>query len=221
VKPVDAGARRVADRPVALGEGEYARTLQRLIPVHGNSARSIMAEAILNSKAAKFYGLQRGSHPSGTVRPEALRQLEMAHLPTEGLRSKAWRNSLCPVLQGSTSFYGVRQRRERGLPIWPTAMTAHWAFRPAALRTEEEVERRFARHFYSGSENQPIALPSLKSLDGLASRELDKIGQTMTPVPHEYSVFIAAAARRSGCSTLRAAMKTTSRLSFLDRDLTA
>ena len=57
----------------------------------GNSARSIMAEAILNSKGRpNFTAYSAGSHPSGKVRPEALRQLEMAHLPTEGLRSKAW-----------------------------------------------------------------------------------------------------------------------------------
>ena len=56
----------------------------------GNSARSIMAEAILNSKGRpNFTAYSAGSHPSGTVRPEALRQLEMAHMPTEGLRSKS------------------------------------------------------------------------------------------------------------------------------------
>ncbi len=57
----------------------------------GNSARSIMAEAILNFKGRpNFTAYSAGSHPSGTVRPEALKQLEIAHLPTQGLRSKAW-----------------------------------------------------------------------------------------------------------------------------------
>jgi arsenate reductase (thioredoxin) len=57
----------------------------------GNSARSIMAEAILNHKGRpNFTAYSAGSHPSGNVRPEALRQLESAHLSTNGLRSKSW-----------------------------------------------------------------------------------------------------------------------------------
>ena len=57
----------------------------------GNSARSIMAEAILNSKGKPdFNAYSAGSHPTGAVRPEALRQLERAHLSTSGLRSKSW-----------------------------------------------------------------------------------------------------------------------------------
>ena len=57
----------------------------------GNSARSIMAEAILNFKGRpNFRAYSAGSHPSGNVRPEALRQLEIAHIPTQGLRSKPW-----------------------------------------------------------------------------------------------------------------------------------
>src|SRR5579872_3534486 len=57
----------------------------------GNSARSIMAETILNQKGKPtFRAYSAGSHPTGTVRPEALRQLETAHLPTQGLRSKDW-----------------------------------------------------------------------------------------------------------------------------------
>jgi arsenate reductase len=55
----------------------------------GNSARSIIAEAILNFKGRpNFTAYSAGSHPSGTVRPEAIRQLEAAHIPTQGLRSK-------------------------------------------------------------------------------------------------------------------------------------
>ena len=57
----------------------------------GNSARSIMAEAILNHKGRpNFIAHSAGSHPSGVIRPEALRQLETAHLPTQNLRSKSW-----------------------------------------------------------------------------------------------------------------------------------
>jgi protein-tyrosine-phosphatase len=57
----------------------------------GNSARSIMAEAILNLKGKpNFTAFSAGSHPSGAVRPEAIKQLESARLPTDGLRSKNW-----------------------------------------------------------------------------------------------------------------------------------
>ncbi len=57
----------------------------------GNSARSIMAEAIMNHKGRpNFTAYSAGSHPSGNVRLEALRQLESAHLSTNGLRSKSW-----------------------------------------------------------------------------------------------------------------------------------
>src|ERR1019366_264442 len=57
----------------------------------GNSARSIMAEAILNHKEKPaFTAYSAGSHPSGTVRPEALKQLEMARISATGLRSKNW-----------------------------------------------------------------------------------------------------------------------------------
>ena len=57
----------------------------------GNSARSIMAEAIMNHKGRpNFTAYSAGSHPSGKVRPEAIKQLESARLPTNGLRSKSW-----------------------------------------------------------------------------------------------------------------------------------
>ena len=56
-----------------------------------NSARSIMAESILNLKGKpNFTAFSAGSHPSGTVRPEAIKQLQSARLPTDGLRSKNW-----------------------------------------------------------------------------------------------------------------------------------
>ena len=57
----------------------------------GNSARSIMAEGLMNAKGEpRFTAYSAGSHPSGAVRPEALRQLETAHIPTTGFRSKSW-----------------------------------------------------------------------------------------------------------------------------------
>jgi protein-tyrosine-phosphatase len=71
----------------------------------GNSARSIMAEAILKHRGgAHFAAYSAGSHPSGTVRPAALAQLESVHMPTRGLRSKSWGSSLVRKLPSSISF---------------------------------------------------------------------------------------------------------------------
>jgi arsenate reductase (thioredoxin) len=73
-----------------LGESSMQGHYNVLFLCTGNSARSIIAEAILNFKGRpNFSGYSAGSHPSGKVRPEALRQLEMAHIPISGLRSKA------------------------------------------------------------------------------------------------------------------------------------
>ena len=64
----------------------------------GNSARSIMAEAILKRNGLpNFIAYSAGSHPAGLVRPEALKQLEAARVPTEGLRSKSWEEFAKPA----------------------------------------------------------------------------------------------------------------------------
>jgi len=119
----------------------------------GNSARSIMAEAILNSKGGPtFTAYSAGSHPSGTVRPEALRQLEIAHLPIEGLRSKAWDEF---SLAGSPRLDFVitvcDNAAKEVCPVWPgQPMTAHWGVPdPAAVHgSEAEVERAFREAFF-------------------------------------------------------------------------
>ncbi len=70
----------------------------------GNSARSIMAEAILNHKGKPvFTAYSAGSHPSGKVRPEALKELEKARISTTGLHSKGWDEFRAPALPSFTS----------------------------------------------------------------------------------------------------------------------
>jgi len=156
----------------------------------GNSARSIMAEAILNFKGRpNFTGYSAGSHPSGTVRTEALKQLEMAHLPIQGLRSKAWDEFSLPAAPKLDFVFTVCDNAAQEVcPVWPgQPMTAHWGVPdPAAVHgSEAQVERAFREAFFILDRRISLflCLP-LKSLDNLAlKRELDSIGQTMTPVP--------------------------------------
>ena len=137
-----------------------------------------------------FVAYSAGSRPSGTVRPEALRQLERAHIPINGLRSKAWDEfSLPGSPQLNFVFTVCDNAAKEACPIWPgQPMTAHWGVPdPAAVHgSEAEVERAFREAFIILDRRISLflCLP-LKSLDGLAlKRELDSIGQT-TPVPHE------------------------------------
>ena len=158
----------------------------------GNSARSIMAEAILNFKGQpNFTGYSAGSHPSGRVRPEALRQLEKAHIPISGLRSKAWDEFSLPDSARLDFVFTVCDNAANEVcPVWSgQPMTAHWGVPdPAAARgSEAEVERAFREAFFILDRRISLflCLP-LKTLDRLALRkELDSIGHAMTPVTHQ------------------------------------
>ncbi len=155
----------------------------------GNSARSIMAEAILNFKGRpNFTGYSAGSHPSGAVRPEALRQLEIAHIPTKGLRSKAWDEFALPGAPRLDFVFTVCDNAAKEVcPIWPgQPVTAHWGVPdPAVVHgSEADVQRAFREGFLILDRRISLflCLP-LKTLDGLAlKKELDRIGQTMTAV---------------------------------------
>jgi arsenate reductase (thioredoxin) len=149
----------------------------------GNSARSIMAEAILNHRGEpNFAAFSAGSHPSGTVRPEALRQLEAARLPTQGLRSKAWDEFSRPgAPELDFVFTLCDNAAKEACPIWPgQPMTAHWGVPdPAAVRgTVEQVERAFRDAFFTLDRRIGLFLSlPLASFDSLAlKREVDKIG---------------------------------------------
>ena len=121
----------------------------------GNSARSILAEAILNDPAiggGRFRGVSAGSHPRGSVNPFALEILREAGLPTAGLRSKGWDEfgrpdappldvviTMCDEAAGETC------------PIWPGhPATAHWGLPdPAAVDGDDEARRRAFRDAYA------------------------------------------------------------------------
>lgn len=150
----------------------------------GNSARSIMAEAILNCKGRpNFTAYSAGSHPSGFVRPEALRQLELAHLPTNGIRSKAWDEFARPgAPQMDFVFTVCDQAAKEVCPVWPGhPITGHWGVPdPAVVEgTQEQIENAFREAFMILDRriNLLLCLP-LSSLDQLAiKKEIDHIGQ--------------------------------------------
>ena len=150
----------------------------------GNSARSIMAEAILNRKGKpNFTAYSAGSHPTGAVRPEALKQIKTASLPTEGLRSKDWAEFATPGAPKMNFVFTVCDNAAKEVcPVWPgQPMTAHWGVPdPAAVKGEpEQIERAFRDAFVILDRRISLflCLP-LASLEALAiQREIDRIGR--------------------------------------------
>jgi arsenate reductase (thioredoxin) len=149
----------------------------------GNSARSIIAEAILNFKGKpRFTAYSAGSHPSGVVRPEALSRLQAGRIPVEGLRSKSWKEFAKPDAPKLDFVFTVCDRAAKEVcPVWPgQPMTAHWGVSdPAAVHgSAQEVERAF-REAFSILERRIglfLSLP-IASIDKLAlKKEVENIG---------------------------------------------
>jgi arsenate reductase (thioredoxin) len=150
----------------------------------GNSARSILAEAILNAKGKPlFTAYSAGSHPSGVVRSEALKLIAQARLPTEGLRSKSWEEFAKPESPKMNFVFTVCDNAAQEMcPVWPgQPMTAHWGVPdPAVVKgTDEQIERAF-REAYMILERRIslfLCLP-ISSLDKMAiQKEINHIGQ--------------------------------------------
>ena len=149
----------------------------------GNSARSIMAEAILKRKGVpKFSAHSAGSHPKGQVHPAALKQLQDARLPVAGLRSKSWEEFAKPGAPKLDFVFTVCDNAAKEVcPVWPgQPMTAHWGVPdPAAVVGSPEQIARAFRDAYIMLERRIslfVCLP-LKSLDSLAiKKEIDRIG---------------------------------------------
>jgi arsenate reductase len=149
----------------------------------GNSARSIMAEGILNAKGeTQFTAYSAGSHPSGKVRPEALRQLEAAHIPTGSLRSKSWEDfSRADAPKLDFVFTVCDNAAKEVCPVWPgQPVTAHWGVAdPAAVDgTEEEIQKAYRDAFFLLDRRIALFLSlPIASLDKLAlKKQLDEIG---------------------------------------------
>ena len=150
----------------------------------GNSARSIMAEAILNQKGhPNFTAYSAGSHPAGRVHPRALRQLQTTHLSTEGLRSKSWDEFAKPGAPALDFVFTVCDNAAKEVcPVWPgQPITAHWGVPdPAAVHgTPEQVECAFREAFFLLDRRISLFLSlPLSTLDGLAlKKEVDSIGR--------------------------------------------
>jgi arsenate reductase len=150
----------------------------------GNSARSIMAEAILKAKGGpNFTAYSAGSHPAGYVHPGALKQLASASLPTEGLRSKSWEEFESPGALGLDFVFTVCDNAAKEVcPVWPGhPMTAHWGVPdPAAVRSSSEATEKAFRDAFFLLERRIslfLSLP-LSKLDELALKnELNNIGR--------------------------------------------
>ena len=149
-----------------------------------NSARSIMAEAIMNFKGRpRFMAYSAGSHPSGTVRPEAIKQLEAARVPVNQARSKSWAEFSKPDAPALDFVFTVCDNAAKEVcPIWPgQPLTAHWGVPdPAAATGSTEQVARAYRDAFVLLERRIglfLSLP-LASIDRLAlKKELDNIGQ--------------------------------------------
>jgi protein-tyrosine-phosphatase len=150
----------------------------------GNSARSILAEAILRHwDKTRFRSFSAGSFPKGTVHPYTLDQLRSLGLPTNGLRSKSWDEFERPDVQMDFIFTVCDQAAGEVCPIWPgKPMTAHWGMADPAAVEGTELERRQAfREAFRQLENRIKLFINLRpeALDRIALKQaLDQIGKT-------------------------------------------
>ena len=150
----------------------------------GNSARSILAEAILHHKGApNFHAFSAGSHPSGTVRPEALRQLELAGIPIEGLRSKSWDEfALHTAPKLHFIFTVCDNAANETCPYWPGhPISAHWGIEdPAAAHgSAEDIAHAYGKAFALLNRRISLflSLPIATLNQMTLKRELDTIGK--------------------------------------------
>jgi arsenate reductase len=164
-----------------MSEGNY----NVLFLCTGNSARSILAESILNRiGAGRFHAFSAGSHPKGEVHPEALDLLKRFNYVTDDLRSKDWNEF---AIDGAPSldfvFTVCDNAAGEVCPIWPgQPMTAHWGIEdPAAVTESAEKQRQAFKNAYFQMERRIqifINLP-MASLDKLTLQSrLDAIGKT-------------------------------------------
>ncbi len=160
------------------------RTYNVLFLCTGNSARSIMAEAILKHLGkGRFRAFSAGSHPAGQVNPLSIEQLQRVSLPVGGLRSKNWDEFSAPDAPALDFVFTVCDKAAGEVcPVWPgQPMTAHWGIEDPAVvdGSDEEKRRAFSTAFAQLYRRIAIflSLPFAK-LDAMAlKKELDNIGR--------------------------------------------
>ena len=151
----------------------------------GNSARSILAESLINHWGrGRFRGLSAGSHPKGAVHPLALKLLQSLKFPTECLRSKSWDEFAAPGAASLDFVFTVCDNAAGEVcPYWPgQPMTAHWGVPDPAAVEGTELERLNAfRDTFRTLENRIKIFTSLPlaSIERIKLKEqLDQIGKT-------------------------------------------
>ena len=162
-----------------------ARIFNVLFLCTGNSARSIMAEAILNSTGKdRFRAFSAGSHPNGNVNAFALAQIRKAGLSTDGYRSKSWDEFARPGAPKIDFVFTVcSDAAGEVCPIWPGhPMTAHWGVDdPARFEGRDDEKARFFSRIYSQLYSRIRVLASLP-IDQLEhtglQKKLDEVGKT-------------------------------------------
>ena len=152
----------------------------------GNSARSILAETLMNHHGqGRFRAFSAGSHPTGRVNPYAIRLLELQGLPIEGLCSKSWDEFATPEAPALDFVFTVCDNAAgETCPFWPgQPMTAHWGVEDPAAVEGDDVQKMLAfRKAFRELENRIKIFASLpfKSLDKIRLQaRLDEIGQTV------------------------------------------
>lgn len=131
----------------------------------GNSARSILAESLINHRGGgRFRGFSAGSHPKGTVHPLALELLRQLCLPTEGLRSKSWDEFAEPNAPQLDFILTVCDNAAgEACPYWPGhPLTAHWGIPdPASVEGSDTEKRRAFRAAFDALEKRIKLLMTL------------------------------------------------------------
>jgi protein-tyrosine-phosphatase len=166
------------------------RTFNVLFLCTGNSARSILAEQLMNHWGrGQFRGFSAGSQPKGTVHPLALELLRSLHMPTESLRSKSWEEFARSDAPRLDFVFTVCDNAGNDVcPIWPgRPMTAHWSIRdPAGVGGSLTEQRRAFRTAFRELDARIKIFASLplRSLDRLALQaHLDEIGSVRSEEP--------------------------------------
>jgi protein-tyrosine-phosphatase len=158
----------------------------------GNSARSIMAEAILNRLGrGKFRAYSAGSQPAGNVNPFALQVLRLAHYDTSGLRSKPWDEFATPDAPKLDFVFTVCDNAAQEVcPVWPgQPMTAHWGLPDPARAEGSDAERTLVfadtLRMLSNRIGIFVSLPLDKLSKLSLQTKLNEIGKTPTEAPKQ------------------------------------